>query len=34
LDIGHYFKRLTAISLMFGDADFHLDKYVELTRAR
>lgn len=33
LDIGHYFKRLTAISLMFGDADFHLDKYVELTRA-
>ena len=30
LDIGHYFKRLTAISLLFGDADYHLDKYTEL----
>jgi alkylation response protein AidB-like acyl-CoA dehydrogenase len=26
LDIAHYFKRLTAISLLFGDADWHLDK--------
>jgi len=26
LDIGHYFKRLTAISQMFGSADWHLDK--------
>lgn len=26
LDVAHYFKRLTAIGLMFGDADWHLDK--------
>lgn len=26
LDIAHYFKRLTAISLMFGNADWHLDR--------
>ena len=26
LDIGHYFKRLTAINQMFGSADWHLDK--------
>jgi len=28
LDIGHYFKRMTAISLLFGDADYHLDQYL------
>lgn len=26
LNIGHYFKRLTMISLTFGDFDYHLDK--------
>ena len=26
LDIAHYFKRLTAIGQMFGNADFHLDR--------
>ena len=26
LDIAHYFKRLTAIGQMFGNADWHLDK--------
>ena len=26
LDIGHYFKRLTAIGQMLGNADWHLDK--------
>lgn len=26
LDVAHYFKRLTAISQLFGNADFHLDK--------
>lgn len=26
LDIAHYFKRLTAIRQVFGNADFHLDK--------
>lgn len=31
LDIAHYFKRLTAISLLFGDSDYHLDRYVELS---
>ena len=29
LDISHYFKRFTAIELLFGNADFHLDRYVE-----
>ena len=32
LDIAHFFKRLTAINLLFGNADYHLDKYVELSR--
>jgi len=31
LDIAHYFKRMTAINILFGDADFHLDRYVALT---
>jgi alkylation response protein AidB-like acyl-CoA dehydrogenase len=26
LDVAHYFKRLTAITLMFGNADWHLDR--------
>jgi alkylation response protein AidB-like acyl-CoA dehydrogenase len=26
LNIGHYFKRLTMISLTFGDFDYHIDK--------
>ena len=32
LDISHFFKRMTAINIMFGDADYHLDRYVELSR--
>ncbi len=32
LDIAHYFKRLTAIDLLFGNADYHLDRYVQLSR--
>ena len=28
LDIAHYFKRITAIDVMFGNADFHLDRYI------
>ncbi len=31
LDIAHYFKRLTAIDVLFGNADFHLDRYVQLS---
>ena len=30
LDVAHYFKRLTAIGQMFGNADWHLDKLVDL----
>ena len=26
LDVAHYFKRLTAIGALFGNADWHLDK--------
>jgi len=28
LDIAHYFKRLTAIDLTFGNADHHLDRFA------
>ena len=31
LDIAHYFKRFTAIELLFGNADFHLNRYIELS---
>ena len=31
LDIAHYFKRLTAIDLLFGNADYHLDRYIRLS---
>jgi len=31
LDIAHYFKRLSAIGILFGNADFHLDRYVNLS---
>jgi alkylation response protein AidB-like acyl-CoA dehydrogenase len=27
--VGHYFKRMTAIDLMFGDADRHLERVAE-----
>ena len=32
LDISHYFKRMTAIDLLFGNADYHLDRYARLSR--
>ncbi len=28
LDIAHYFKRITAIDLLFGNADYHLDRFI------
>lgn len=28
MDIAHYFKRLTAIGILFGHADYHLDRYA------
>lgn len=31
MDIAHYFKRLTAITLMFGNADWHLDRLADST---
>jgi alkylation response protein AidB-like acyl-CoA dehydrogenase len=31
LDVAHYFKRLTAIGLMFGNADWHLDRLSNAT---
>lgn len=31
LDIAHYFKRFTAIETLFGNADFHLDRYIDLS---
>jgi alkylation response protein AidB-like acyl-CoA dehydrogenase len=30
LDIAHFFKRIAAIDLLFGNADYHLDRYVSL----
>ncbi len=29
LDVAHYFKRLTAINVMFGNADWHLDRLAD-----
>ena len=31
MDIAHYFKRITAIDVMFGNADFHLDRFASLS---
>lgn len=30
LNIGHYFKRLTAIEVLFGDSDYHLERFGQL----
>ncbi|MEO7205601.1 MAG: acyl-CoA dehydrogenase family protein [Steroidobacteraceae bacterium] len=32
LIVSHWFKRLTAAELMFGDSDTHLQRYAALTR--
>lgn len=34
LDVGHYFKRLTALQTLFGGADFHLRRYIHCSRGR
>lgn len=31
LDVGHYFKRLTMIELLFGNGDFHTQRFVALS---
>jgi alkylation response protein AidB-like acyl-CoA dehydrogenase len=33
LIVSHWFKRLTAAELMFGDSDTHLQRYAALTRS-
>ena len=30
LDIAHFFKRFTAIETLFGNSDYHLDRYIAL----
>lgn len=30
LDVGHYFKRVTALNTLFGDADFHTERFATL----
>ena len=32
LEISHYFKRLTTIEAQFGNNDFHLNRFIELSR--
>jgi alkylation response protein AidB-like acyl-CoA dehydrogenase len=32
LKVSHYFKRLTAIEILFGDSDAHLERYAALSR--
>jgi alkylation response protein AidB-like acyl-CoA dehydrogenase len=34
LKVSHGFKRLTAIEILFGDSDAHLERYAALTRRR
>jgi hypothetical protein len=33
LKVSHWFKRLTAIEILFGDGDFHLQRFAASTRA-
>jgi alkylation response protein AidB-like acyl-CoA dehydrogenase len=32
LMVSHHFKRITAIDLIFGDTDFHLQKFASLSQ--
>src|SRR6202034_968821 len=34
LQVSHWFKRLTAAQLLFGDSDAHLQRYAALSRGR
>jgi len=34
LKVSHCFKRLTAIGIMFGDSDAHVQRFAEITRAQ
>lgn len=33
MDIGHYFKRMSAINILFGNADYHLDRYISYAQS-
>jgi alkylation response protein AidB-like acyl-CoA dehydrogenase len=33
LDVSHYFKRLSTIEILFGNADYHLDRFCRLGAA-
>lgn len=33
LDVGHYFRQLTAFGILYGDRERHLDRYASLPRA-
>jgi hypothetical protein len=30
--VSHYFKRLTSIDLIFGDADFHTQRFIAASK--
>jgi len=30
LDVGHLFKRVTALDVMFGNADYHTERFASL----
>lgn len=30
LDVGHYFKRATALEIMFGNTDYHVERFASL----
>lgn len=33
LNVGHYFKRLSMINVMFGDTDFHMRRFIGVQKA-
>jgi len=33
LAIGHYFKRLTMIDTLFGNSDFHLERFASVAHS-
>ena len=30
LDVGHFFKRATALEIMFGNTDYHVERFASL----
>ena len=34
LRVSHHFKRLMMIEALFGDGEYHLDRYIELSAAQ